>query len=105
MGYCRSAAILSGAISAQRESGIAMKNRCRASIATAAFVAAVCVASGAQGFMTQDGSGQSSGQGFLDLDKPSQAPDRMAPVNRFGSENGQTTDKSGAGALQVGRRR
>jgi hypothetical protein len=79
-----------------------MKNRCRASIATAAFVAAVCVASAAQAFTMQDGSGQSSGQGFLDLDKPSQAPDRMAPVNRFGNENGQTTIKSGAGTLQFG---
>jgi hypothetical protein len=79
-----------------------MKNRCRASIATAAFVAAVCVASAAQAFTMQDGSGQSSGQGFLDLDKPSQAPDRMAPVNRFGNDNGQATYKTGNGTFQFG---
>jgi hypothetical protein len=86
-----------------------MKNRAtinsamsRACTAAAAVLASGFIVSAAHAFTVQDGSGQSSGQGFLDLDKPAAAPDRMAPVSRFGSENGQTTIKSGNGTFQFG---
>ena len=36
------------------------------------------------------------------LDKPAAAPDRMAPVNRFGNENGQATIKQGNSTFQFG---
>ena len=82
-----------------------MKNRCRASVAAAAFLAAVCVAPAAQAFTIQDSGGAAGGQGYLDLDKPAAAPDRLAPVNRFGNENGQATIKQGNSTLQFGNQR
>ena len=36
---------------------------------------------------------------------PAAAPDRLAPVSRFGNENGQTTYKSGNGTFQFGQQR
>ena len=51
----------------------------------------------------QDSNGPVGGQGYIDFDKPGAAPDRMAPVNRFGNENnGQTTIKQGSGTFQFG---
>ena len=81
-----------------------MKNRamCRAFTAAAIVSAAMFAVSAAQAFTMQDSNGTVSGQGYLDLDKPTAAPDRMAPVNRFGSENGQTTIKQGNSTLQFG---
>ena len=86
-----------------------MKNRAtinsamsRACTAAAAVFVAGFIVSAAHAFTMQDGNGAASGQGYLDLDKPSAAPDRMAPVNRFGSENGQATIKQGNSTLQFG---
>ena len=74
-----------------------------AAFVAAAFVAAVCAASAAQAFTVQDSNGPVGGQGYIDFDKPGAAPDRMAPVNRFGNENnGQTTIKQGSGTFQFG---
>jgi hypothetical protein len=74
-----------------------MKNRTmsRAFTIAAVAVAAVFVVSAAQAFTV-------GGQGYIDFDKPGAAPDRMAPVNRFGNENGQTTMKQGNSTLQFG---
>jgi len=85
-----------------------MKNRAMSRACTAAAIvfAAGFVASAAHAFTMQDSNGAaSSGQGYLDLDKPSAPPDRLAPVNRFGNENGQTTIKSGNGTFQFGQQR
>jgi len=105
IGDRRVAAILSGTIPANGTIEAIMTNRARknrASIAAAAFVAAVCVAPAAQAFTIQDSNGPTGGQGYLELDKPA-APDRNAPVNRFGTnESGQTTFKSGNTTLQFG---
>ena len=70
-------------------------------IAASAF-AAVFVASAAHAFSMQDSNGPVSGQGYLELDKPAAAPDRLAPVTRFGNENGQTTLKQGNSTFQFG---
>jgi hypothetical protein len=74
----------------------------RACIAAAVLLAAAFSVSAAHAFSVQDSHGAVGGQGFLDLDKPAAAPDRMAPVSRFGSENGQTTIKSGNGTFHFG---
>ena len=81
-----------------------MKNRAMSRACTAAAVvfAATFAVSAAHAFTLQDSNGQAGGQGFLDLDKPAAPPDRLAPVNRFGNENGQTTYKSGNGTFQFG---
>lgn len=84
-----------------------MKNRAMSCACTAAavFCAAVFVVSAARAFTVQDSNGPAGGQGYLDLDKPAAVPDRMAPVSRFGNENGQTTIKSGNGTFQFGQQR
>ena len=81
-----------------------MKNRAmsRACTAAAVVLAAAFAVSAAHAFSMQDSNGPVSGQGYLDSDKPAAAPDRLAPVNRFGNENGQATMKSGAGTFQFG---
>ena len=81
-----------------------MKSRTpsRAFAIAAVAVAAVFGASAAQAFTVQDSNGPVGGQGYLDFDKPTAPPDRMAPVNRFGNENGQTTIKQGSGTFQFG---
>jgi len=81
-----------------------MKNRTlsRAFTIGAVAVAAVFVVSAAQAFTVQDSNGPVGGQGYLDFDKPGSPPDRMAPVSRFGNENGQTTIKQGNGTFQFG---
>jgi hypothetical protein len=82
-----------------------MKNRTMSRAFTVAAVACAAVfgASAAHAFTMQDSNGQVSGQGFLDLDKPTAAPNRLAPVNRFGTDsNGQSTYKSGNGTFQFG---
>ena len=81
-----------------------MKNRAmsRACTAAAVMVAAAYFASAAQAFTVQDSNGQAGGQQFLDLDKPAAPPDRLAPVNRFGNDNGQATYKTGNGTFQFG---
>ena len=84
-----------------------MKNRAmsRACNAAAIVFAAAFMASAAQAFTVQDSNGPVGGQGYLDFDKPTAPPDRMAPVNRFGNENGQTTIKQGNGTFQFGGQR
>ena len=81
-----------------------MKNRTlsRAFTIAAVAVAAVFGVSAAQAFTVQDSNGPVGGQGYLDFDKPGAPPDRMAPVSRFGNENGQTTIKQGNGTFQFG---
>ena len=81
-----------------------MKNRTLspAFTVTAVAVAAVFAVSAAQAFTVQDSNGPVGGQGYLDFDKPTAPPDRMAPVSRFGNENGQTSIKQGSGTLQFG---
>jgi hypothetical protein len=80
-----------------------MKNRTMSRVFTIAAVAAaifgVCAA---QAFTVQDSNGPVGGQGYLDFDKPTAPPDRMAPVSRFGNENGQTSIKQGSGTFQFG---
>ena len=81
-----------------------MQNRTlsRAFAIAAVAVAAVFGVSAAQAFTVQDSNGPVGGQGYLDFDKPMAPPDRMAPVNRFGNDNGQTTIKQGSGTFQFG---
>ena len=81
-----------------------MKNRTMSRAFTIAAIAfaAVFVASAAHAFTMQDQNGPVSGQGYLELDKPAAAPDRLAPMNRFGTENGQTTYKQGNSTFQFG---
>ena len=81
-----------------------MKNRTmsRAFTIAAVAVAAVFVVSAAQAFTVGDANGPVGGQGYIDFDKPGAVPDRMAPVSRFGNENGQTTIKQGNGTFQFG---
>lgn len=74
----------------------------RAFAIVAIAFAAVFVVSAAQAFTVYDSNGPVGGQGYLELDKPAAAPDRMAPVNRFGNENGQATIKQGNSTLQFG---
>ena len=67
--------------------------------------AAVLVASpGAKAFTIEDQGGARGGQGFKDPDQ-SVVPDRNLPVNRFGTDNGQTTMKQGNTTLQFGQQR
>ena len=84
-----------------------MKNRAMSRACTTAAVvfAAAFFASAAQAFTVQDSNGPVGGQGYLELDRPAAAPDRMAPVSRFGNENGQTTYKQGNATFQFGNQR
>ena len=68
----------------------------------AAFAAALCAVPAAQAFTIENSGG---GQGFMDLDKPAAAPDRLAPVSRLGTENGQTSIKQGNTTFQFGQQR
>jgi hypothetical protein len=77
----------------------------RALIAAAAFAAALCAVPAAQAFTIENSGGSGSGQGFMDLDKPAAAPDRLAPVSRLGTENGQTSIKQGNTTFQFGQQR
>jgi hypothetical protein len=75
-----------------------------------AFGAAILFATlssgpGAKAFTIEDQSGGRSGQAFMDLDKPTAAPDRHMPVSPFNTENGQTTLKQGNATLQFGQQR
>ena len=74
----------------------------RACTAAGILAAAILIAPAAQAFTIQDAGGPNGGQGFIDFDKPGAVPDRMAPVSRFGNENGQTTIKQGNGTFQFG---
>ncbi|HZQ13343.1 MAG TPA: hypothetical protein VFB31_11100 [Pseudolabrys sp.] len=76
-----------------------------AAVLAAACLAAVAFAPGARAFTVEDANGPSGGQGYLELDKPAAAPDRMAPVSRFGQEAGQTTYRSGNSTFQFGQQR
>ncbi|MGA6999038.1 MAG: hypothetical protein WBZ22_22720, partial [Pseudolabrys sp.] len=77
----------------------------RALIAAAAFIAALYAAPGARAFTIENSGGSGSGQGFMDLDKPAAAPDRLGPTSRFGTENGQTSYKQGNTTFQFGQQR
>jgi hypothetical protein len=70
-------------------------------VAAAVLLAAMYAAPAAQAF-TIENQGGNGGQGFLDLDKPAAPPDRLAPVSRFGNENGQTTIKDGNTTFRFG---
>ena len=77
----------------------------RAFIAGAVFLAALYVAPGARAFTIEDRGGASGGQGYVDLDKPAPAPDRLTPVSPFNADNGQTTIKQGNSTFQFGQTR
>jgi hypothetical protein len=73
-----------------------------------AFVAAATLlmaASAANAFTIEDQGGASGGRGYVDLDKPAAAPDRLTPVSPFNTENGQTTIKQGNSTFQFGGQR
>ena len=74
----------------------------RAFIAAAACVVAL---SGAQAFTIEDQGGARGGQGFMDTDRPSAAPDRHSPASPFNTDNGQTTLKQGNTTFQFGQQR
>ena len=61
--------------------------------------------SGAHAFTIEDQGGASGGRGYVDLDKPAAAPDRLAPVSPFNTDNGQTTVKQGNSTFQFGQQR
>jgi hypothetical protein len=77
----------------------------RAFVAAAALLVAPYAISGAQAFTIEDQGGTRSGQAFMDLDKPAAAPDRLAPVSPFNTDNGQTTIKQGNSTFQFGQQR
>jgi len=77
----------------------------RVFIAAAAFLAALCAVSGAYAFTIENQGGASGGQGYVDLDRPAAAPDRMTPVSPFNTEGGQTTIKQGNSTFQFGQQR
>ena len=73
-----------------------------------AFIAAaavLCAVSGAHAFTIEDQGGASGGQGYVDLDRPAAAPDRMKPVSPFNTDNGGTTIKQGNSTFQFGQQR
>ncbi len=74
----------------------------RALIAAATLLTAVSVA---HAFTIEDQGGASGGRGYVDLDKPAAAPDRLAPVSPFNTDNGQTTVKQGNSTFQFGQQR
>jgi hypothetical protein len=74
----------------------------RALIAAATLLTAVSVA---YAFTIEDQGGASGGRGYVDLDQPAAAPDRLAPVSPFNTDNGQTTVKQGNGTFQFGQQR
>jgi len=73
-------------------------------VAAAVFLAAMYAFPAAQAF-TIENQGGGAGQGFLDLDKPTAPPDRLAPASRFSNENGQTTIKDGNSTFRFGQQR
>jgi hypothetical protein len=84
-----------------------MKNRTMSRAFNVAAIAGATLFlwSAAHAFTMQDSNGTVSGKSFLDLDKPAAPPDRLAPVSRFGNENGQATYKQGNSTLQFGAQR
>ncbi|HEX3162205.1 MAG TPA: hypothetical protein VHQ92_06480 [Pseudolabrys sp.] len=74
----------------------------RAFLAAATLLAAV---SGAHAFTIEDQGGASGGRGYVDLDKPAAAPDRLAPVSPYNAETGKTTIQQGNGTFQFGQQR
>jgi hypothetical protein len=77
----------------------------RAFVAAATLLTALCAVSGAHAFTIEDQGGPSGGRGYVDLDKPAAAPDRLAPVSPFNTETGQTTIKQGNSTFQFGQQR
>ena len=73
--------------------------------AAALLVALTFAARGAKAFTIENQGGASGGQGYLDTDKPAAAPDRLAPVSPFNTDNGQTTIKQGNSTFQFGQQR
>jgi hypothetical protein len=78
---------------------------CALFAAAALLVALTFAAPGAKAFTIENQDGASGGHGYLDLDKPAAAPDRLAPVSPFNTDNGQTTIKQGNSTLQFGQQR
>jgi hypothetical protein len=77
----------------------------RAFVAAAAFLAALYAAPGARAFTIEDQGGASGGHGYVDLDKPAPAPDRLTPVSPFGTDNGGKTIQQGNATFQFGQQR
>ena len=77
----------------------------RAFIAAAALLTGLYAVSGAYAFTIEDQGGASGGRGYVDLDKPAAAPDRMTPVSPYNSESGKTTIQQGNGTFQFGQQR
>ena len=74
----------------------------RAFLVAATLLTAV---SGAHAFTIEDQGGASGGRGYVDLDKPAAAPDRLAPVSPFNTDNGRTTIQQGNSTFQFGQQR
>jgi hypothetical protein len=77
------------------EAAMTFRATSRAFVAAATLLTALCAVSGAHAFTIEDQGGPSGGRGYVDLDKPAAAPDRLAPVSPFNTETGQTTIKQG----------
>jgi hypothetical protein len=77
----------------------------RVFIAGAALLAALYAVSGAHAFTIEDQGGPNGGQGYVDLDKPAPAPDRLKPVSPYNTDNSGTTIKQGNGTFQFGQQR
>jgi len=79
-----------------------LRTTSRVFIAATAFLVALYAVPAAQAFTIENQGGAAGGQGFMDLDKPAAAPDRLTPVSPFNTENGQTTVKQGNTAFRFG---
>jgi hypothetical protein len=87
------------------EAAMTFRATSRAFVAAATLLTALCAVSGAHAFTIEDQGGPSGGRGYVDLDKPAAAPDRLAPVSPFNTETGQTTIKQGNSTFQFGQQR
>lgn len=77
----------------------------RAFLTAAAFLTALHAVSGAHAFTIEDQGGASGGRGYVDLDKPAAAPDRLAPVSPFNTDSSGSTIKQGNATFQFGQQR
>jgi hypothetical protein len=77
----------------------------RAFIGAAALLTALYAVSGAHAFTIEDQGGASGGRGYVDLDRPAAAPDRLTPISPFNTDNSGTTIKQGNSTFQFGQQR
>ncbi len=73
----------------------------RAFLTAAAFLTALHAVSGAHAFTIEDQGGASGGRGYVDLDKPAAAPDRLTPVSPFNTDSSGSTIKQGNSHVPV----